>query len=402
MNYPKTSIVIVLLVMALTMSLQGCSIPGRLPAVPKEETAQAEISGMPGIRYILGGGDIAMKQFMLDAKSAISSELTYRAKMGLQGPLPPANFLAISGGGDDGAYGAGLLCGWSAAGTRPEFKLVTGISTGALIAPFAFLGSKYDAKLKEVYTNSSPKDILEARGPLAAVFNDALADNKPLWLLLQKHITAEMLHNVAEEHKKGRVLLVASTNLDSRRPVIWNMTKIAASGHPQALELFRKLMMTSAAIPGAFPPSMIDVVAGGKQYQEMHVDGGAVAQVFVYPPSFKLKENAHKMGIDRERNLYVIRNARLDPDWSEVERRTLTIAGKAISSLIRTQGIGDLYRIYLNAQRDGLDYNLAYVPSTFNAPHKEDFDKDYMGQLFQTGYDAAVKGYPWAKTPPGY
>lgn len=402
MNYSKKSFAFVRRILLLIPLLQGCSIPGRLPAVPQDQTVHAEIPGMPGIRYILGGGDITMKQFMLDAKGAMSSELAYQAKMGQQGPLPPANFLAISGGGDDGAYGAGLLCGWSAAGTRPEFKLVTGISTGALIAPFAFLGSKYDAKLKEVYTNSSPKDILEERGLLAAVFNDGLADNKPLWLLLQKHITPEMLQEIAEEYKKGRILLVASTNLDSRRPVIWNMTKIAASGHPEALDLFRKLMMTSAAIPGAFPPTMIDVEAGGKQYQEMHVDGGAIAQVFVYPPSFKLKEAAHKIGIDRERNLFVIRNARLDPDWSEVERRTLSIAGKAISSLIRTQGIGDLYRIYLNAQRDGLDYNLAYIPGTFNAPHKEDFDKDYMRQLFQTGYDAAVKGYPWAKTPPGF
>ncbi|MGZ8159723.1 MAG: patatin-like phospholipase family protein [Methylobacter sp.] len=402
MNYTKISIAFALQILALLSLLRGCSIPVRLPAVPQDATTLAEIPDMPGIRYLIGTDNITMKQFMLDAKDAMSSELTYRAKMGQQGPLPPANFLAISGGGDDGAYGAGLLCGWSATGTRPEFKLVTGISTGALIAPFAFLGSKYDAKLKEVYTNSSPKDILEARGPLAAVFNDALADNKPLWSLLQKHITPEMLQEIAEEYKKGRILLIASTNLDSRRPVIWNMTKIAASGHPQALDLFRKLMMTSAAIPGAFPPTMIDVVANGKQYQEMHVDGGAIAQVFVYPPSLKLKEAAHKIGIDRERNLYVIRNARLDPDWSEVERRTLSIAGKAISSLIRTQGIGDLYRIYLSAQRDGLDYNLAFIPSEFHAPHKEDFDKDYMQKLFLTGYEAAEKGYPWAKTPPGY
>jgi len=408
MNYSKISIVFVLQILVLTVLLQGCSIPGRLPAVPENEVVQAEIPGMPGIRYTIGGvfakggNELVMKQFMLDAKESVASDLAYRAKMRLQGPLPPVSYLAISGGGDDGAYGAGMLCGWSAAGTRPEFRLVTGISTGALIAPFAFLGSEYDAKLKDVYTNISSKDILEARGPLAAVLNDGLADNKPLWQLLQKHITAEMLHDVAEEHKKGRVLLVASTNLDSRRPVIWNMTKIAASGNPQALDLFRKLMMTSAAIPGAFPPSMIDVVVDGKKYQEMHVDGGAVSQVFVYPPSFKLKENAHKLGIDRERKLYVIRNARLDTGWSEVERRTLIIAGKAISTLISNQGVGDLYRIYLNAQRDGLDYNLAFIPPAFNAPHKEDFDTDYMRQLFQAGYDAAVKGYPWAKTPPGF
>jgi len=374
--------------------LQGCAIPDRLPAVPQNLTEQAEIPGLKGIRYWAMGD---MSEFVADAEESVKLEIAYRAASGQTRTLPPVNFLAISGGGDDGAYGAGLLCGWSDAGTRPEFKLVTGISTGALIAPFAFLGPKYDAKLKEVYTTSKPEDILEARGLSAAVFDDGMADNRPLWNLLQKHVTAEMLSEIAKEYKKGRALLIASADLDAR----WNMTKIAASGHPQALDLFRKLMMTSAAIPGAFPPTMIDVEAEGKHYQEMHADGGAVAQVFVFPPQFKLKENAHKLGIERERNLYVIRNARLEPTWSEVERRSLTIAGNAITSLIRTQGIGDLYRIYANAQRDGINYNLAFIPATFNAPHKEDFDTGYMNQLFKTGYDAASKGYPWAKMPPG-
>lgn len=398
MNNSKIPAVIAFLIFSLT-ALQGCSIPGRKPAVPKELTAQAEVPGMPGIRYIVGGD---MTQLIKDGKQSFFSEMAYRAKTGQKDPLPPANFLAISGGGDDGAFGAGLLCGWTKAGTRPDFKLVTGISTGALIAPFAFLGPKYDAKLKEVYTTSSPKDILEERSLTAAVFDDALADNKPLWHLLEKYITAEMLRDIAEEHKKGRILLIASTNLDNPSAVIWNLTKIAASGHPQALNLFRKLMMTSAAIPGAFPPTMIDVEAGGKQYQEMHVDGGTVAQVFIYPPTLKVKEKSASIGLQRERNLYIIRNARLNPEWSEVERRSLTIAGKAIASLIRTQGIGDLYRIYATTQRDGLNYNLTYIPPSFNAPHKEDFDTAYMQQLFNTGYEAAVKGYPWAKTPPGF
>ena len=399
MNYPKGLLFAVIQLMVLTLLLQGCSIPGRLAAVPKEETAQAQIPGLSGVRYLANGD---MTQFMVDLKAGISSELAYRAKTGQQGPLPPANYLAISGGGDDGAYGAGLLCGWTKAGNRPEFKLVTGISTGALIAPFAFLGPKYDDKLREVYTNSTHKDIMEERGLQAVVFDDALADNRPLWELLQKHISAEMLREVAQEYKKGRILLVGTTDLDSRRAVIWNLTKIAGSGHPQALDLFRKLMMASAAIPGAFPPAMIDVEVNGKPYQEMHVDGGTVAQVFVYPPSIKLKEAAQQMGVERERNLYLIRNSRIDPDWSEVERRSLSILGKAVLSLIRTQGIGDMYRIYLNSQRDGIDFNLAFIPASFNELHVEDFDKNYMQKLFLNGYNASAKGYPWAKVPPGY
>jgi hypothetical protein len=129
-----------------------------------------------------------------------------------------------------------------------------------------------------------------------------------------------------------------------------------------------------------------------------------MAQVFLYPPSLGLKMRALQKakGVSRERRLYMIRNARLDPDWAQVERRTMSIAGRAISSLIQTQGIGDLYIIYLTAERDGIDYNLAYIPESFKAFHKEDFDTEYMRQLFDVGYKLAVNGYPWAKYPPGY
>jgi len=159
-------------------------------------------------------------------------------------------------------------------------------------------------------------------------------------------------------------------------------------------------MVASAAIPGAFPPAMIDVEVNGQRYQEMHVDGGTVAQVFIYPPRFHLKESAASAGIQRQRNLYVIRNARLDPDYVDVERQALTIVQRAISSLIHTQGIGDLRLIYEIARRDGLNFNLAYIPESFNAPHKENFDPDYMQALFKVGYDLAKKGYPWQKEPP--
>jgi hypothetical protein len=271
-----------------------------------------------------------------------------------------------------------------------------------LIGPFAFLGSSYDAQLKEFYTNVSPKDIMEKRSLLSAFFDDAAADNRPLWGLLEKAVTQKMMDEIAVEYKKGRLFLVATVDLDARQGILWNMTKIAASGHPKALELFRSILIASAAIPGAFPPVMIDVEAGGQKYQEMHVDGGTMAQVFLYPPEISLKELERKERAEaRERKLYIIRNSRLDAEWAQVDRRTLTIAGRAISSLIQTQGIGDLYRIYLTALKDGIDYNLAYVPSSFNVPKKEDFDTAYMRQLFDVGYSMAAKGYPWQKTPPG-
>jgi predicted acylesterase/phospholipase RssA len=376
--------------------LPGCASPTRLDAVPQVEQASAAVEGMSGIRYWQKEDLALMEQ---DAVDAYTRELMLS---GNQRPLPPANFLAISGGGEDGAFGAGLLVGWTEAGTRPEFKVVTGVSTGALTAPFAFLGSKYDEQLKRVYTTIDENDVLESRGVLSAIFGDALNDNTPLQKLVAKYVTPEMLREIAGEYAKGRLLLIGTTNLDARQPVIWNVTKIAASGNPKALELVRKILVASTSIPAAFPPMMINVSVNGKQYQEMHVDGGASAQVFVYPPQLKLNELSAQAGIMRERRAFVIRNARLDPDWADTKRKTLSIAGRAVSSLIQNQGVGDLYRIYTTTQRDGVDFSLAFIPATFNVQLTKPFDQHYMNELFKVGYDLGKSGYKWAKMPPGY
>src|SRR5208283_2046420 len=390
MNY---SAIFTVILAILTMTLQGCATPARQAAVPMGMEDQAQVPGFADVRYRIGFG----KDTAAMGREGIESyrrEQAQLAASGQGGQLPPAVYLAVSGGGDNGAFGAGLLCGWTAAGDRPVFKLVTGVSTGALIAPFAFLGSSYDAQLKEFYTTISQKDIMEKRSMLAAITNDAMADNQPLKKLVAKAVTQKMLDAIAEEYKKGRLLLVATVDLDARQGLIWNMTKIATSGNPKSLELFHSILIASAAIPGAFPPTMIDVEAGGKQYQEMHVDGGTMAQVFLYPPSINVKELERQQQVGkRERRLYIIRNSRLDADWAQVDRRTMTIAGRAITSLIQTQGIGDLYRIYVTAQKDGLDYNLAYIPTSFNVPKAEDFDTEYMRELFDVGYSMAAKGY---------
>lgn len=378
------------------LALAACSAQERLPAVPVDLRDQAEVVGMPGVRYT------DMTRMSADLPGIIEREKAALAAAGHTGPLPPAHFLALSGGGDKGAFGAGLLNGWTASGTRPEFKLVTGISTGALIAPFAFLGSSYDSKLREIYTGISGKDILEKRFLPTAIFDDAMADNAPLWRLTRKTVDEAMLRAIAAEYAKGRILWIGTSNLDSMSGVIWDIGKIASSGNPGALELVQSILIASAAIPGAFPPVLIDVEAGGQKYQEMHVDGGTMAQVFVYPPSIRLKEVSEAAGIERERHVYIIRNARLDPEWANVERRLMSIAGRSIGSLIQTQGRGDLFRIHSVALRDGVDFNLAFIPPTFNAPHPEDFDTGFMRALFQFGYDMAAKGYPWEKAPPGY
>lgn len=377
----------------------SCTASDRAPAVPSAMTAEAQIAGMPKVRY-WADGDPA--DFIAAGIESVRLEVAWRESQGLGAELPPANFLAISGGGEDGAFAAGLLVGWTESGQRPDFKAVTGVSTGALIAPFAFLGPEYDTELQRAYTTISKDDIYEDRSFLVGIFSDALSDTTPMHQMVERIVTPDFLQRIAEERNKGRLLFVATTNLDARRAVIWNMTEIAASGQPNALELFRSILLASAAVPAAFPPVMIDVVANGQSYQEMHVDGGAVQQVFLYPPTVHLEEISQDANFKRERHLYLIRNGRLDAEWSEVKRETLTIAGRAISSLIQSQGAGDLDRIYMLTERDGIDYNLAYIPSTFDVPLEVPFDTNYMNALFALGHDLAAKGYDWQKTPPGF
>ena len=388
----------ILLPCALTLA--SCSSPRRLPAVPDEMADRAAVLDNSALRT---WDDTLSPEFLEEIFRVGKVELTELAAAGRADSIPPAYFLAISGGGAEGAYGAGVLCGWSATGTRPEFKIVTGISTGALTAPFAFLGPAYDDKLRKVYTSVTTAEIARKRGLMAAIYNDAMMDTVPLRRLLAETVDVSMMRDIAAEYAKGRILMVATTNLDANRGVIWNIGAIAQTDKPEALDLIHNILIASAAIPAAFPPVMFDVEVDGIKYQEMHVDGGAKAQVFLYPPTLHLRDAVAAEGFTRDRVAYVIRNARLDPEWVDVRRKTLSIAGRAIDSLIQTQGVGDLYRIYITSQRDGVDFNLAFIPDTFNEQAKEAFDPVYMTKLFDVGYDQATAGggYPWHKFPPG-
>lgn len=384
---------------AALLLVNACASTPRRQAVPSGLETDAEVVGFPSdIRYFPRDAQ-HVEQFERDfieswARERTTLQLEYGA------PMPPAAYLAISGGGDNGAFGAGLLNGWTKSGTRPTFKLVTGVSTGALIAPFAFLGSAWDGKVKALYTEISMKDIAKIRSIWSAFFGDAMADTTPLYELVKRSVTQEMLDAIAAEHEKGRILLVGTTNLDARRPVIWNITKIAASKRTGSLELVRKILLASAAIPGTFPPVMIDAHVGDRQFQEMHVDGGTANQVFVYPVAADLDRLSNEHEADRARTLYIIRNARLDPEWAQVDRRTLPIAMRAIACLIQYQGLGDLYRIYTIARRDRVSYRLAYIPATFQTPHTKDFDTAYMKALFEAAYTMATEGHEWNTHPP--
>ena len=307
------------------------------------------------------------------------------------------NYLAISGGGANGAYGAGVLRGWSESGTRPEFTLVTGISTGALTAPFAFLGSDYDGPLKKVYTTLDTSRIILRRSIFSIARGDSLVDSTPLAEILGKHITDDMITKIAAEYRRGRGLYVVTTNLDAGRPVVWNITRIAASGHPEAPALIRNVLLASASIPGVFPPVYVRVqTPDGSTYDEMHVDGGTSAQLFLYPSSADWRGLLDILEVPGLPKAYLIRNSRFVPDYDPVRARVGAIAGRSIDSLIRTQGIGDTYRITALAKRDGVDVKLTWIPPTaVRDPGNEIFDPEYMSVLFEYGYQRALAGEAW-------
>jgi predicted acylesterase/phospholipase RssA len=378
--------------------LVGCSLPVRGTAVPIGRTTEATVLGVPNERFFPFSGTGP-----LEAEVAAAADRLRQAQgLGPNAPLPEVQFLAVSGGGENGAFGAGLLCGWSEHGTRPVFELATGVSTGALTAPFAYLGSSYDPQLRAVFTEINASSVLEKRSFTAALFNDAMTDNSPLFQTISGYVNETMLAALAKSYDDGRLLLIGTTDLDAQQPVIWNIGAIAKSGHPRALDTIRRILLASAAIPGAFPPTMFDVTLDGVAYQEMHVDGGAVAQAFLYPAALTRQRRERMAGgkLVVPATAYVIRNGRLDPEWASTERRTMGIAARAISTMIAASGINDVIRMYNTTRRDGIGFNLAYIGSDFTKELPQPFDQGYMRALFDYGYQRARMGYPWAKQPP--
>lgn len=380
----------------LVGSLYGCAgTPPRNP-LPLELTNQAGIPGIPEARF---WGD-EWPRFSMERFETFSDDDFKRYFPAIYDT--EHNYLTISGGGANGAFGAGLLAGWTAAGTRPEFSMVTGISTGALSAPFAFLGPNYDDQLKAVYTTTSTAQIARKRNVIAAAFTDSMVDTAPLREMIRSYIDSDIIEAIAREHARGRRLYIGTVNLDASRSVIWSIGAIAASDYPRKEELIRDVLQASASIPVAFPPVVIPVEADGRTFDEMHVDGGTGSQVFAYPAAIDWKEITGKLKVRGAPGVYVIRNAFLDPDYRGVKRGIIPIGIRTIDSLIRTQGIGDLYQIYTLCERDGNAFKLAYIPSSFTEKPRESFDPDYMSKLFEMGYRMAVAGYPWEKTPPGF
>ena len=307
-------------------------------------------------------------------------------------------YLALSGGGADGAFGAGVLNGWSAAGTRPKFSVVSGVSTGALIAPFAFLGSSYDATLRDVYTTGIAESLIDAPNPINALFRSGLFENSRLRELVARYVDDHMLAAIAAEHAKGRDLFVVTTNLDTQRTVIWDMGRIAAIRSPQALALFRDVIAASASVPVIFSPILIDAAANGHHFQEMHVDGGVMEPVLTLPEAFLLRDGAFARGL--RMNIYILINNTVEPDFQLVPNSTVDIAARASASITKMQTRSILYQTFDFSRRNNFGFNLTYIDKSVKSPSLSGFETNYMRALYQYGYDKAKGGGFWAKAPP--
>lgn len=386
------------LTVSFFLLLAGCASAPPHDPVPEYLVEAASLPAYSKVRF-WGDTTLPDQEAFL---SANAEALRKRAVLlANQGKPYRTHYLALSGGGAEGAFGAGLLVGWTEAGTRPEFEVVSGVSTGALTAPFAFLGPEYDAQLKEAYTTVSTSSILR-RNILAGILGGvALSDTAPFAKLIKDFTNQEMLEAIAREHRKGRRLFIGTTNLDAGRPVVWDIGALANSGNPDALGLFRRIIRASSAIPGLFPPVLFNVEAGGQNYGELHVDGGVTSQVFLYPARIDLRQLDARAGVQVDRRLYIIRNSKITPDYEVVKPGLFTISKRSIDTLIKNQGIGDLYRLHALTSRDGIEYNLAHVPASFQEVPREAFDQDYMRALFELGYGLAREDYSWLKGPPG-
>lgn len=387
----KSSLPILTLLSLVAVS--GCATTSRRP-VPEALIDSVHVTDMPsGIR---SWGDRYSDAFHRSLSESIAqADEAY-------GRLDPPAVLSISSGGLNGAYAAGVLCGWTEHGTRPTFRVVTGVSIGAIIAPFAFLGSEYDNRLEEMARCATAANVFRARGLVEVGFSDSLADNAPLARFFARYVDEDVLRAIAAEHAKGRRLFVATTNLDAKRPVIWDMGAIASRGSPAALRVFRQVIIASAAAPVLFPPSYIEVEHAGRCYDEMHVDGAVSAQIMLYGQSLTLEEALPRADGPRLRAThYFLLNRQPSAGWMPVEPTLLAIATQSVVRLMQDQAIGDLWQAYAACVRDGLAFRLAAIPEDAELPSEPTIDVQTVARLFERGRALARAGYPWAEEPPG-
>jgi predicted acylesterase/phospholipase RssA len=376
-------------------TLLGCANSSPWPPVPVEWVDAAMVPGLPHVRQFAD----ASAQHGADLWG-VGPDSGFRPSdaVAAAGPL---RVLAISGGGSNGAFAAGVLAGWSEHGPRPEFDIVTGVSAGALAAPYALLGPRFDAQLRELFTGLSSRDIMQERPRLLALFSDSLASAEPLRRLINQHFDERLMQAVAAEHRRGRRLFIGTTHVYAGRLVTWDIGAIAASGQAGALDLIQRLLLASAAVPIMLPPVYIEVEAGGRRWHEMHVDGTMTRQVFVSAPgldwSAAMREHRHHGAPE----FYVIRNGRASSEYMVMPPRLVALGEHALHLLAQSQGIADLYVIYVQAQRAGAVFRAAWIADEFEAPWDQWYDPQYVQALFGHGREQVLRGQAWRSLPPG-
>ena len=349
----------------------------------------------PRVPFTAAEDDTAIVPDMPDARFRADSIADFTAA------LPPQRgpWLILTTGGSDGAFGAGLLNGLSAAGNRPDYAVVTGVSTGALMAPFAFAGSRYDEALHAAYTKISAADVFEAGST-----GESFVDTWPLKDLIAKQITPALLADIAAEHSRGRRLFVITTDLDAERSMVWNMGAIAAhaadkNGGDAALNLFRSVLLASGSVPGAFPPVLIDVESGGKHFAEMHVDGGVGGQFFVAPAALMESTSGYRLPATA---LYIVVNSALRREFQVVDRSTPNILAQTVGAAIKADLRVLLDRAFVAAKNSGVGFNVAFIPLSFDAPSRGAFDPAYMRALYEAGYEQGKGTGAFGAAPPPY
>ncbi len=370
-------------------------------AVPPDLVEEVDLVGIKGVRMC---GHRFSKPFQDDIVESVWQERKTDVSRSPEGS-PSYHVLALSGGGSRGAFGAGYIYGWTQTGKRPPFKLVTGVSTGALVAPFAFLGPAYDEQLKEVFTTINARNVFRVRRMISWLWHNSFAVTEPLSQLLGRYATPEALRAIARAHALGRRLYVGTTNLDAQHLVVWNMGAIASSDHPDAPTLFRNVLLASASVPSIFPPVFFDVEAGGRHYEEMHVDGEVIAGVFFN--GFMLDLPAARREVFGQEaspvpmSAYVICNGKLSSNPEPVGRTLPSITRRALMTLNKAHARDHIYHVYSVLQQKNFDLNYIAIPDDCPLPDgKPGFDSKEMMSLFEIGAEMARSGYPWFKFPP--
>jgi hypothetical protein len=306
----------------------------------------------------------------------------------------------LSGGGPDGAFVAGLANGWTRRGDRPEFTLVKGLSTGTIVALFAFLGPEHDDTLREICTTFRTDQPISASvfGVLSG--GPAPTDARGYRALIARYGSDGVDARLAEEAGRGRAPLIGATNLDASRPVEWNLTAVAASGHPQARRLIPDVIQAFSAIPAVFPPVIIPVVPpDGRRFDETHVGGGATRQVTFPNPGPPLRRVDRALGRPVDREMWLVVNNKARKPHDPVQPRLPPIAARAAGSLIGGSGGGDVYKLFALAERDGARLNLMTIPADFDAEPTEAFDPVCMRALFDLGFEVGPSGAGWLRKP---